>query len=122
MEPIQSDLLICPQCTGKLQPGPESSERLDCQNCPLSYPLRDGVFVLVIKQVSARKIETDDEFERLISEVLQALFSGWDFSWLEGRRVHTPDLCGEIDYEERAWQAVAKATAVLGLRTRADQR
>jgi uncharacterized protein YbaR (Trm112 family) len=49
MEPIQSDLFICPQCSGTLQPGPEGSERLDCQHCPLSYPLRDGVPVLVIK-------------------------------------------------------------------------
>jgi len=122
MEPIQSYLLICPQCSGKLQPGPESSERLDCQNCPLSYPLRDGVPVLVIKQASARKIETDDEFERLISEALQAPFSGWDFSWLEGRRVHTPDPRGEIDYEERAREAVAKATAVLDLGTGGGER
>jgi uncharacterized protein YbaR (Trm112 family) len=117
MEPIQSDLLICPQCSGKVQPGPEGSERFDCQNCPLSYPLRDGVPVLVIKQASARKIETDDEFERLISEALQAPFSGWDFSWLEGRQVQTPDLRGELDYEGRAREAVASAHAVLDLST-----
>jgi uncharacterized protein YbaR (Trm112 family) len=48
-------LLICPQCSGKLQPGSEGSERLDCQNCPLSYPLRDGVPVLVIKKDIARE-------------------------------------------------------------------
>ena len=77
---------LCPQCSRKLQPGPEGSERLDCQNCPLSYPLHDGVPVLVMKQASACKVAADDEFERLISEVLQAPFSGWDFSWLEGRR------------------------------------
>ncbi len=122
MEPIQSDLLICPQCSGTLQPGPEGSERLDCQHYPLSYPLRDGVPVLVIKQASARKIETDDEFERLISEALQAPFSRWDFSWLESRRVHTPDPRGEIDYEERAREAVAKAIAVLDLGTGGGER
>ncbi len=117
MDPIQSDMLICPQCSGKLQPGPEGSERLDCQSCPLSYPLRDGVPVLVIKQASAREIATDDEFERLISEALQAPFSGWNFSWLEGRCVQTEGPHGKLDYEERAREAVAKATAVLDLGT-----
>lgn len=117
MEPIQSDLLICPQCSGTLQPGPEGSERLDCQNCPLSYPLRDGVPVLVIKQASTRQVATDDEFERLITEALQAPFSGWDFSWLEGRFVQTEGLHGKLDYERHARAAVAKATAVLDLGT-----
>src|SRR5216684_6693441 len=113
MDSIQSDMLICPQCLGKLQPGPEGSERLDCQTCPLSYPLRDGVPVLVIKQASARQIETSDEFERLISEALQAPFSGWDFSWLEGRRMHIPDPRGDIDrdYERRARECIAQAHA-----------
>ncbi len=117
MDSIQSDMLICPQCLGKLQPGPEGSERLDCQTCPLSYPLRDGVPVLVIKQASARQIETSDEFERLISEALQAPFSGWDFSWLEGRRMHTGGPHGKLDYERRARERVARATAVLDLGT-----
>jgi len=119
MEPINSDLFICPQCKGALQPGPQGSERLDCQNCPLSYPLRDGVPVLVIKQANARPVPTDDEFERLISEALQASFSGWDFSWLEGRQVRIPDPRGDIDmdYEGRARACVASAHAVLDLGT-----
>src|SRR5260221_3766242 len=119
MEPINSDVFICTQCSGTLQPGPGGSERLDCQNCSLSYPLRDGVPVLVIKQASARPVETNDEFERLVSEALQAPFSGWDFSWLEGRRVETPDPRGDIDmdYEGRARACVAKASAVLALGT-----
>jgi uncharacterized protein YbaR (Trm112 family) len=119
MESINSDMLICPQCEGPLHPGPEGSERLECQNCPLSYPLRDGVPVLVIKQANARKVATDDEFERLISEALQAPFSGWDFSWLEGRRMHTPGPRGDIDmdYEGRARERIAEAHAVLDLGT-----
>jgi len=117
MDTLQIDMLICPQCSGKLQPGPEGSERLDCQNCPLSFPLLDGVPVLVIKQASARQVQTSDEFERLIDEALLAPFSGWDFSWLEGRLVHTGDLHGELDYERRAREAVSRATAVLDLGT-----
>jgi SAM-dependent methyltransferase len=117
MEPIQSDMLICPQCSRKLQPSLEDSQRLDCQNCPLSYPLRDGVPVLVIKQASARRVATDDEFERLITEALQAPFSGWDFSWLESRRGETEGPHAKLDYERRAREAVSRATAVLDLGT-----
>jgi SAM-dependent methyltransferase len=73
----------------------------------------------VIKQASARTIETDDEFERLISEALQAPFSGWDFSWLEGRQMHTLDPRGDVDrdYEGRARERIAQAGAVLDLGT-----
>ncbi len=117
MEPINSDLLMCPQCEGALQPGPAGSERLDCQNCPLSYPLRDGVPVLVIRQATARAMSTDAEFERLVDEALKAPFSGWDFSWLESRQMRTPDPRGELDYEGRARERIAKAHAILDLGT-----
>jgi len=111
------DLFIYPQCSGKLQPDSAGSRWLDCQTCPLSYPLRDGVPVLVLKETRVRPVETSDEFERLVSEALQAPFSGWDFSWLQGRRVETGDPRGEIDYEERARACVASASAVLDLGT-----
>ena len=117
MEPINSDLLMCPQCEGALQPGPAGSERLDCQNCPLSYPLRDGVPVLVIRQATARAMSTDAEFERLVDEALKAPFSGWDFSWLESRQVRISDTGGELDYEGRARERIAKAHALLDLGT-----
>ncbi len=117
MQRINSDLFICPQCSGKLQPDPADSQWLDCQNCPLSYPVRSGVPVLVIKEARVRPVETSDKFERLVSEALQAPFSGWDFSWLQGRRVETPDPRGEIDYEGRARACVASASAVLDLGT-----
>ncbi len=111
------DLFICPQCSGKLQPDSAGSRWLDCQTCPLSYPIRSGVPVLVLKETRVRPVETSDEFERLVSEALQAPFSGWDFSWLQGRRVETGDPRGEIDYEERARACVASASAVLDLGT-----
>ncbi len=31
------------------------------------------------------------EFDRLIAEAMTAPFSGWDFSWLAGRRVEEED-------------------------------
>jgi uncharacterized protein YbaR (Trm112 family) len=93
MEPINSDLFICPQCKGALQPGPQGSERLDCQNCPLSYPLRDGVPALVINQANARPVPTDDEFERLISEALQASFSHELRNEIGQRSVICSEIC-----------------------------
>ncbi len=117
MDLIKIDMLMCPQCSGKLQPGSAGSGYLDCQNCALSYPMRDGVPVMVMRQASARMMSADEEFERLVAEALQAPFAGWDFSWLAGRRVQTPDPRGEIDYEERARASVASATAVLDLGT-----
>ena len=117
MDLIKIDMLMCPQCSGKLKPGSAGSGYLDCQNCALSYPMRDGVPVMVMRQASARMMSTDEEFERLIAEALQAPFAGWDFSWLAGRRVQTPDQRGEIDYEERARASIASATAVLDLGT-----
>lgn len=117
MHPIKTDMLLCPQCSGVLQLGPAGSERLDCQNCPLSYPIRDGIPIMVIQHASARAIRTDADFERLLAEAIQAPFSGWDFSWLEGRRERIPDPRGEIDYEGWARARVAKATALLDLGT-----
>jgi len=119
MQPKNLDLFICPQCSGKLQPDPADSGWLDCQNCPLSYPVHSGVPVLVIKEARARNVPTSDEFERLVSEALQAPFSGWDFSWLQGRRVEIPDPRGNIDmvYSERARARIASASAVLDLGT-----
>jgi uncharacterized protein YbaR (Trm112 family) len=119
MQPKNLDLFICPQCSGKLQPDPAGSQWLDCQNCPLSYPVRSDVPVLLIKEARARPIETSSEFERLIIEALQAPFSGWDFSWLQGRRVEIPDPRGDIDlaYSRRARERIAEAYAVLDLGT-----
>jgi SAM-dependent methyltransferase len=75
--------------------------------------------VLVIKEARVRPVETSDEFERLVSEAVHAPFSGWDFSWLEGRRIEIPDPRGDIDmdYEGRARERIASAHAVLDLGT-----
>src|SRR6516164_6306828 len=77
MHRMKTDILLCPQCSGVLQFGPAGSERLDCQNCPLSYPIRVGIPVMVIQQASARATNTDADFERKLSEAFQAPFSGW---------------------------------------------
>lgn len=47
---------------------------------------------------------TDPEFDQLLAEAEGAPFSGWDFSWLEGRRVEKGE--DYWDYEERARKLV----------------
>ena len=112
-----ADVLICPQCSGHLD-WTADRLRLDCRSCPLSYPVRDGVPVLVIDQADARPVATDAEFDRLVAEALAAPFSGWDWCWLEGRRTaaYSPhDLA--LVYAERARALVAESVGVLDLGT-----
>src|SRR5205809_7761568 len=96
MVPHTVALLRCPQCGGRLSPAPDAgmTSRLDCDACPLGYPVRDGVPVLVIGEATARPIRTDPEFDRLVAEAVAAPFSGWDFSWLGDRRRSPPDPRG----------------------------
>ena len=111
------DVLICPQCSGHLD-WTTGRLRLDCRVCPLSYPVRDGVPVLVIDQADVRPVATDPEFDRLVAEALAAPFSGWDWSWLAGRRTATysPHDLAPV-YAERARALVAESVGVLDLGT-----
>jgi hypothetical protein len=54
----------------------------------------------------------DPEFDRLIAEAVAAPFSGWDLSWLEGRRVEVEDRETSWDYEERARKQVRSAASL----------
>lgn len=62
----------------------------------------------------------DPEFDQLVAEALAALFSGWDFSWLEGRRVEEGE--DGWDYEERARKLVRAAASLLDLGTGGGER
>jgi SAM-dependent methyltransferase len=109
--------LCCPQCSATLIDTPD--DRMDCSGCSLTYPIRDGVPVLVIGEATSRLTPTDAEFERLIGEAVGAPFQGWDLSWLDGRRTMSAD--GSADpthhYDERAMMLVAKSSAVLDIGT-----
>src|SRR6266581_2335290 len=76
--------LCCPQCSATLIDTPD--DRLDCRGCSLTYPIRNGVPVLVIGEATSRPTPTDPEFERLIGEAARAPFLGWDLSWLDARQ------------------------------------
>ena len=50
--PLPQDLLeilACPQCKGKVEPD-EQHEKLTCAACRLSYPVRDGIPVMLIDE------------------------------------------------------------------------
>jgi uncharacterized protein YbaR (Trm112 family) len=114
-------IFVCPQCSGTLE---ADTDALNCRGCPLSYPIRDGVPVLVIDQARARPTPTDPQFDRLVAEAAAAPFSGWNWSWLDGRRVTAPDPHGDLAelYDARAPSVVASATAVLDLGTGGGER
>lgn len=63
---------------------------------------------------------TDPEFDQLLAEAEGAPFSGWDFSWLEGRRVEEGE--DNWDYEERARKLVRRAASLVDLGTGGGER
>src|SRR5258708_13228618 len=62
------------------------------------------------------------EFDRLLAEAMEAPFSGWDFSWLEGRRVEEEDTETTWDYDERARKRIQSAASLLDLGTGGGER
>ena len=63
------------------------------------------------------RMMNDPEFDRLLAEAVAAPFFGWDFSWIEGRRVEEEDTVTTWDYEERARKLVQSADSILDLGT-----
>lgn len=54
------------------------------------------------------------DFDRLVAEAEGANFSGWDFSWLEGRWIDEPP---PWDYDQRVCAALVGAQSLLDLGT-----
>ena len=44
-------ILVCPKCKGDLEYRPEES-RLLCKKCRLSYPVRDGIPIMLIDEAT----------------------------------------------------------------------
>jgi len=62
----------------------------------------------------------DPQFDQLLAEAVAAPFSGWDFSWLAGRRVEEG---GDVwDYKERARKLVRQTASLLDLGTGGGER
>lgn len=62
----------------------------------------------------------DPEFDQLLAEAVAAPFSGWDFSWLEGRRVEEEE--SGWDYEERAYKLIQRSASLVDLGTGGGER
>lgn len=43
------DILACPACHGKIIHN-EEKDRLDCENCKRSYPIKDEIPVMLIEE------------------------------------------------------------------------
>ena len=65
-------------------------------------------------------MDQDPEFDQLLAKAVAAPFSGWDFSWLEGRRIEEVEVVW--DYEERARQLVRSVASLLDLGTGGGER
>lgn len=49
LPPQLLEILVCPKCKGPLEYR-ESEERLICHACRLSYPVRDGIPIMLIDE------------------------------------------------------------------------
>ena len=45
------ELLACPKCKGGIEYRPDES-RIVCPNCRLSYPVRDGIPIMLIDEAT----------------------------------------------------------------------
>lgn len=45
------ELLACPKCKGRIEYRRDES-RILCQNCRLSYPVRDGIPIMLIDEAT----------------------------------------------------------------------
>ncbi len=55
MDTKQIEMLVCPECNGKLRYEKNTSE-LVCDTCKLAYSVEDGIPVMLVEQ--ARKLDT----------------------------------------------------------------
>lgn len=53
MDTKQIEMMVCPECNGKLRYEKDSQE-LICDGCALAFPVRDGIPVMIIEE--ARKL------------------------------------------------------------------
>lgn len=54
MDKKQLEILVCPQCNGKLDYHKQNSE-LVCKTCQLGFPVNDGIPVMLVEE--ARKLD-----------------------------------------------------------------
>jgi uncharacterized protein YbaR (Trm112 family) len=53
------DILVCPQCKGKVTANADESA-LVCEPCALAYPIRDEIPVMLVDEASSLKTAEDE--------------------------------------------------------------
>ena len=53
LDPALLDILACPECRSPLR-ADEEAEELVCTGCPLAYPVRDDIPVLLVDEARRR--------------------------------------------------------------------
>ena len=53
LDPALLDILACPDCLSPLEADEEAGE-LVCTSCPLAYPVRDDIPVLLVDEARRR--------------------------------------------------------------------
>jgi uncharacterized protein YbaR (Trm112 family) len=53
IDPQLIEILACPECRGRLALSDDRRE-LECQGCPLAYPIRDEIPVMLIDEARRR--------------------------------------------------------------------
>ncbi len=54
------DIIACPQCKGKVELA-EDQKSLLCQNCQLSYAIRDNIPIMIIEEAEPVSSEISSE-------------------------------------------------------------
>lgn len=58
IDPKLKELLVCPQCHGELEER-EHPHELECLQCRVAYPVRDGLPVMLIEEARSTADEHD---------------------------------------------------------------
>ncbi len=53
LDPRLLEILICPDCHGAVRPT-ESEEGIECPQCGLVYPVRDGIPIMLVGEAVRR--------------------------------------------------------------------
>ncbi len=53
LDPRLLEILICPDCHGPVRPT-DGEQGIECLQCGLLYPVRDGIPVMLVEEASRR--------------------------------------------------------------------
>lgn len=57
MDKKQVEMIVCPECNGKLK-YEKTSKELICEKCNIAFPVVDGIPVMLVEET--RKLDSED--------------------------------------------------------------